>query len=237
MEDKKNTIVEHLDELRVYIVRSLIFLFICVVIIYNFVGNILKVLIKPVGKLVFIAPQEAFVANIKLAFSAGLLVSSPFILYQIWRFVSSGLSAAERKQVCIFGPFSFLLFIVGFIFGYALIVPLGVKFLLGFSSDYVAPMITISNYISFVSMLSFAFALVFQLPMVLLFLTKIGIVTPEVLVKRRKEAVVLVFISAATLTPPDVITQVLMAIPLILLYELGVILSKLAYRASLQKDA
>lgn len=230
MEIKKNTVVEHLNELRSCIIRSLICLFITAVIIYNFIEPILIFLIKPVGKLVFIAPQEAFIAKIKLAFFSGALISAPFILYQAWKFIASGLLDRERKYIRFYGPFSFILFVGGFLFGYCLIVPLGIKFLLGFSSDYVVPMITISNYISFVFMLSFAFALIFQLPIALLFLTKVGIVTPAVLTKRRREAIVLIFIAAALFTPPDVVTQVLMAVPLIVLYELGVIFSKLAYR-------
>lgn len=230
MEDKRATIVEHLNELRNHIGKSLIFLLVCSVIIYSSIDKILLFLSKPVGKLVFIAPQEAFTTNIKIAFFVGLLFSSPFILYQIWKFVSLGLLPKERKYIRIFGPLSFLLFVIGFTFGYLIIVPIGMKFLLGFASEILAPMITISKYISFVFNLSFAFSLVFQLPIVILFLTKIGIVTPAVLKKRRKEAIVLVFIAAAIMTPPDVVTQVLMAIPLILLYELGILFSRLAYK-------
>lgn len=230
MEDKRATIVEHLNELRNHIGKSLIFLLVCSVIIYSSIDKILLFLSKPVGKLVFIAPQEAFTTNIKIAFFVGLLFSSPFILYQIWKFVSLGLLPKERKYIRIFGPLSFLLFVIGFTFGYLIIVPIGMKFLLGFASEILAPMITISKYISFVFNLSFAFSLVFQLPIVILFLTKIGIVTPAVLKKRRKEAIVLVFIAAAIMTPPDVVTQVLMAVPLILLYELGILFSRLAYK-------
>lgn len=230
MEDKRATIVEHLNELRNHIGKSLIFLLVCSAIIYSSIDKILLFLSKPVGKLVFIAPQEAFTTNIKITFFVGLLFSSPFILYQIWKFVSLGLLPEERKYIRIFGPLSFLLFVIGFTFGYLIIVPIGMKFLLGFASEILAPMITISKYISFVFNLSFAFSLVFQLPIVILFLTKIGIVTPAVLKKRRKEAIVLVFIAAAIMTPPDVVTQVLMAVPLILLYELGILFSRLAYK-------
>lgn len=230
MEDKRATIGEHLNELRNHIGKSLIFLLVCSVIIYSSIDKILFFLSKPVGKLVFIAPQEAFTTNIKIAFFVGLLFSSPFILYQIWKFVSLGLLPKERKYIRIFGPISFLLFVIGFTFGYLIIVPIGMKFLLGFASEVLAPMLTISKYISFVFNLSFAFSLVFQLPIVIIFLTKIGIVTPAVLKERRKEAIVLVFIAAAIMTPPDVVTQVLMAVPLILLYELGIIFSRIAYK-------
>ena len=226
MEDKKTSLSEHLEELRSRLIKSII----CVIIIsgalYSFVNPILASLVKPVGKLVFIAPQEAFITNVKIAFFGGLFLSSPVIIYQAWKFVSVGLVAAERKYSLLFGPLSFIFFIGGASFGYFLIVPLGIKFLLGFATDYVTPMITIGKYVSFVAALTFSFGVVFQLPLIILFLTKIGILTPQLLSEKRKHAIVLVFIAAALLTPPDVVTQCLMALPLILLYELGVLFSK-----------
>lgn len=230
MEEKRLTLSEHLEELRGRIIKSVIFLIIASSIFYNFVNIVLPHLIKPVGKLVFIAPQEAFISNIKIAFFGGLFLSSPFVLYEIWQFISEGLKSNERKYVAIFAPFSFILFVLGAGFGYFLIVPIGIKFLLGFATDILTPMITISRYISFVGMLTFAFGLIFQLPLACSFLTKIGIVTPLFLSSKRRHAIVLMFIAAATLTPPDVITQCLMALPLLVLYEIGIVFSKLAYK-------
>ncbi len=232
MADNKLNFIEHLSELRNRIIKSIIFIFICSVFTYNYIDVLLAILVKPVGKLVFIAPREAFIANIKIAFFAGLFLSSPFVLYQVWRFISVALKRNEKKYALIFGLLSFVLFILGCIFGYFIIVPIGINFLLGFSSDFVTPMITISRYVSFVGTLTFAFSLVFQLPLIILFLTKIGIVTPKFLSARRKEMLVFIFILAAVLTPPDVITQVLMALPLIVLYELGIVFSKIAYRSN-----
>lgn len=226
MEDKKTSLSEHLEELRSRLIKSIIFVIITSGALYSFVNPILASLVKPVGKLVFIAPQEAFITNVKIAFFGGLFLSSPVIIYQAWKFVSVGLVAAERKYSLLFGPLSFIFFIGGASFGYFLIVPLGIKFLLGFATDYVTPMITIGKYVSFVAALTFSFGVVFQLPLIILFLTKIGLVTPQFLSEKRKHAIVLVFIAAALLTPPDVVTQCLMALPLILLYELGVLFSK-----------
>jgi len=230
MSDKKLTLVGHLEEVRGRIIKSVISVIICSIILYNYIDNLLPILIKPVGKLVFIAPQEAFITNVKITLLGGLFLSSPFILYQIWRFISVGLRKNERKYALIFGLLSFIFFILGCVFGYFIIVPIGMNFLLGFSSDFITPMITISKYISFLGALTFAFGLVFQLPLVILFLTKIGVVTPKFLSGRRREMLVIIFILAAVLTPPDVITQVLMALPLILLFELGIFFSKLAYK-------
>jgi sec-independent protein translocase protein TatC len=187
-------------------------------------------LIKPAGKLVFIAPQEAFIANIKIALFGGLFLASPFVTYQIWRFVSAGLKRNEMKYTLIFGPLSFLFFLLGIAFGYFIIVPIGIKFLLGFATELVTPMLTISKYISFVGMLTLAFGVVFQLPVVSLFLTKLGIITPYFLSSKRRYAVVFIFLLAAVLTPPDIITQCLMAVPLLVLYEIGIIFSKIAYK-------
>lgn len=229
-EEKKLTLVEHLEELKGGVIKSVVFIIICSFFVYYFVNSILPVLIKPVGKLVFITPQEAFITHVKIAFFGGLFLSSPFLLYQIWRFVSGGLKPQERKYVLIFGPLSFLFFVLGVTFGYFIIVPVGIKFLLGFTTDLLTPMLTVSKYISFIGTLTFVFGLVFQLPLVSLFLTKIGIVTPRFLSDKRKQAIVLIFILAAFFTPPDVVTQSLMAVPLLILYEIGIIFSKCAYR-------
>jgi len=228
MGERKLTIVEHLGELRSRIIKSAIFIIICSCLVYNYVDIIFSLLVKFTERLVFIAPQEAFITNIKIAFFGGLFLSLPFVLYQVWRFVYLGLEKEERKYILIFGIFSFILFILGAAFGYFVIVPIALKFLLGFATDFVTPMITVSKYISFVGTLTFAFGLIFQLPLIILFLTKIHIITPHLLSRRRREAVVFIFIIAAILTSPDVITQILMALPLILLYELGIVFSRFA---------
>ena len=228
--DKPLTFVEHLEELRSRIIKSVLCVLVCFFLLYSYAEILLSILVKPVGKLIFIAPQEAFITNVKIAFLGALFSSSSFIVYQIWKFISVGLSPVERKSILIFGPLSFIFFILGIGFGYFIIVPLGMKFLLGFATDFIAPMITVSKYISFVGTLTFAFGVVFQLPIIILFLTKIGIVTPKFLSEKRKHAMVGVFILAATLTPPDVVTQLLMAVPLLFLYESGIILSKFVSR-------
>jgi len=229
MSDNRLTLVEHLEELKVRILKSAVFIIVASCLAYSSVPAILQHLAKPVGRLVFIAPQEALITNIHIAFFGGLFLSSPFTLYQIWQFISVGLSKNERKYILIFAPVSFALFVIGAIFGYFVIVPIGIKFLLGFASDVLMPMISVSKYISFVGLLTLAFGVVFQLPLASLFLTKIGIVTPQFLSRKRRHAIVFMFIAAAIITPPDVVTQCLMAVPLLALYEIGIILSRLAY--------
>lgn len=225
-QEKKLSLAEHVDELRGRVFRSVVALALASVAIYRYVDIIVPHLLRPVGQVVFLAPHEAFVTGIKIAFFGGLLVSSPVILYQLWGFVAAGLRPKERKYALIFGPVSLALFLVGSSFAYFIIAPIGVRFLLAFATDDLVPMISISNYISFVGTLILAFGAIFELPLVLLFLTKIGLVTPEFLARKRKHAVVLIFLMAAMLTPPDVVTQCMMAVPLLLLYEAGLALSR-----------
>ena len=133
-------------------------------------------------------------------------------------------------NILLYFPFSCLLFGAGAGFGYIVVLPLGLRFLLGFGSPAIEPMLSISKYISFVGMLTIAFGIIFQLPLAMVFMTRIGIVTPQTFTAKRKVVIVLIFIVAAILTPPDVITQILMAIPLMALYEVGIIFSRMIYR-------
>jgi sec-independent protein translocase protein TatC len=229
-EEKRLTFIDHLQELKRCMLKSVLFLVIVSCLTYSLVDIILRHLVAPVERLVFIAPHEAFMARIKIAVFGGLFLSSPYILYQAWYFIRTGLKESEKRYVIFFGPLSFVFFVAGAAFGYLVIVPIGIDFLLGFSSELLEPMISVAKYISFIGLLTLAFGLVFQLPIASLFLTKIGLVTPRVLASRRREAVVSVFVAAAILTPPDIVTQCLMAVPLILLYELGIIFSRMAYR-------
>jgi len=228
--DQKLTIVEHLEELRSRVVKSVIFIAVASCLAYSLVDVILASLVKPVGKLVFTAPHEAFVARVKISFFCGIFLSSPFLIYEIWKFVFSGLRPAERKYIIIFGPLSLLFFFLGALFGYFIVIPIGVKFLLNFATDVITPMITIDRYITFVGVFTLCFGAIFELPLVSIFLTKIGLISPEFLSSKRRHAVVIIFILAAILTPPDVITQFLMALPLLVLYEISIIFSKFVYK-------
>jgi sec-independent protein translocase protein TatC len=136
----------------------------------------------------------------------------------------------EKKMMFILCPASFALFVTGASFGYFVVVPIAVKFLLSFASDYITPAITINNYISFIATFTLSFGLIFELPLALLFLAKMGIVTPYLLSNKRRHAIVIIFIVAAILTPPDVASQILLALPLLFLYELSILLMKIFYK-------
>ena len=217
---------DHYEELRGRLIKSVLAVILAACLFYLVLDEVLAFLIKPVGRLVFVAPGEAFVTRIWLTLLGGIFLALPVIIYQVWRFIATGLKAHEIKYVRFFAPCSFLLFIAGALFAYLIAIPISVRFLLSFSTDLIVPMITIRSYVSFVGTMLLAFGIVFELPLVLLFLTKIGIATPAFLIDKRKYAAVIILIVSALITPPDCITQIIMAVPLIILYELGIIVSK-----------
>jgi sec-independent protein translocase protein TatC len=237
MEDRPLSLIEHLEELRRRVIWCILAYIVCATITFNFAGRIIHFLSKPAGKLIFIEPAEAFVTYIKIALWGGLFLASPFIIYQAWRYVGVALKPHERRAVILFVPFSSVLFLAGLTFGFYVIVRIGMPFLISFGSDVMTPMLTVSRYISFVANMALAFGVVFQLPLAMYFLTKIGIFTPAIFSSKRRYAIVLIFIAAAVLTPgPDVFSQLLLAGPLLVLYEAGIILSKTAYRHTFRNN-
>lgn len=223
--------VGHLEELRSRLIKSLLAVLVAACFFYAFIDRIFVVLIQPVGKVVFTSPTDAFVARVTLTLYGGVLLALPVIIYQVWRFVAAGLKDNERKYIFLLAPFSLLFFLAGGLFAYFIMIPISLRFLLSFSSDFIVPMITIKNYISFVGMMILAFGVVFELPLVLVFLTKIGIVTPQFLAEKRRHAIVFILIVSALLTPPDAVTQIIMSVPLVVLYEIGIMACRLTYRS------
>lgn len=219
-----------MDELRYRILISLAAIAIGTSIAFWKIKPIVAYLAKPVGHLVFLSPTEAFMAYFKLAFFVGLFLASPVILFQIWGFVSSALKEKEQKMFLFFLPFSVILFLCGTAFAFFIVIPLALKFLINFAGPEVLPVISISEYLSFITILTLIFGAVFELPIAIIILSKLGIVTPAFLSKNRKWAILIIFIAAALLTPtPDAFTQMLMAIPMIILYEISIWVSRLVY--------
>lgn len=227
--DRPMTIIEHLEELRRRLIIALVVLGVATVLSFLFVDRLLAFLIRPVGRVVFLAPTEAFFVRVKVALLAGVFLSLPVFLYQIWRFVSTGLTPTERRYGLWLLPPAFILFVGGALFALVAIIPVGVRFLLNYQVPGVLePMISIGAYTSFVTAFLLAFGLVFELPIVLIFLTKIGLVTPAWLAARRRYAIVIIVGAAAVLTPGgDVFSQLLMAIPTYLLYEVSIWIARL----------
>jgi sec-independent protein translocase protein TatC len=220
----------HLDELRRRLIKILIGFFIATLVCYNFVGQILPWLIAPAGHLVYTSPTEAFSAYMTLAAVMGFLVTLPWTFYQIWGFVAVALRPHERKFVMVFGPLSLFFFLLGVTFAFYVAVPLTYRFLMSFSSAYMQPMITVGSYMGFMANMLIAFGVTFELPLILAFLAKIGIATPEFLRQKRRHAIMIIFIVATIATPPDVVSQILLAVPLIILYEVGLVFVKFSYQ-------
>ena len=225
--DDKLPFTDHLEELRHRLIISVVGIGVGFAISYAFSQQILFLLQRPMPtRLVFIAPTEAFFVNLKIAFYAGLFLSVPLILFQVWKFVAPGLYEHERRYSYPFLIASTVLFLVGAVFAYVVVLPIALHFLIAQGGELWKPNITLSNYLSFCMRLILAAGLIFEFPVLMYFLAKIGVVTPEFLVKNRKYAVLAAFVISAVLTPPDVFSQILLAVPLFLLFEASVFVAK-----------
>lgn len=228
----KQTLIQHLTDLRTCLIRSLIFLTVGMLICLYFSKEIFHFLQKPLLDVmpsgsVFIAvsPLEAFITYLKVSLLAGIFLSSPFVLYQVWRFVAPALYVKEKKMAVSFVFFTTLFFVGGALFGYFLIFPVGFKFFVaalnGTGIQFLPQM---EDYLTFISKMLLTFGAVFEMPVILVLLARLGIIQLKMLTKARRYALVLIFLVAGILTPgPDVLSQFLLAIPLMGLYELSVL--------------
>jgi len=227
--DEKMPFTLHLEELKKRLIRVLIAVGVGFGVCYLFKEKLFWALTLPLAavlpdnsSMIFTSLPEAFFTYLKVSFLGALFLVSPYILYQIWKFVSPGLFESEKKHVAPFVIFSTIFFLGGSLFAYYIVFPFGFKFFVGFGNDFIRPMLSLREYLSFSMKLLIAFGIIFELPIFMFFLGRIGVVSSEVLRKKRKYAILLVFITAAIFTPPDVVTQGLMALPLMLLYEISV---------------
>ncbi|WP_298494638.1 twin-arginine translocase subunit TatC [uncultured Algibacter sp.] len=178
-----------------------------------------------------------FSADIWTAILGGFIISFPYVIYQLWKFISPGLHSSERKHSRGFIIISSILFFIGVLFGYYIVTPLSLNFLANYSiSTRVDNQIDISSYIALVRSSALASGLIFELPIIIYFLTKIGLVTPEILRKYRKYALVVVLILSAIITPPDIASQVIVAIPILVLYQVSIYISKVVIRNQNKKE-
>ena len=232
VDDAKMSFMEHLGELRVRIVRALIGLLIGTAIALPFSQYIVDWLARPVTKLnyelVFTAPAEAFWVQMKVALICGVFISAPGILWQVWAFIAPGLHEHERKYALPFVLIGSVMFLAGGAFSLFVVTPYAIAFLLSYARDTLQPMITLENHIDFLLKFTLAFGGVFELPLIITILSRLGVVTPKMLSRNRKYAILGAFVAGAILTPtPDAFNQALMAGPLILLYEVGIICARI----------
>lgn len=229
--EEKRTILEHLEDLRKSLLISVMAIIIAAVVAFYYSDYLLAIIQQPLKslglKLIFIGVTEGFYIKLKLALFGGLVLAFPVIAWQIYRFVAPALFSNERKYVLILFPLMILLFAGGVLFAYFTILKLVIAFLIMIAGN-LEPMLTVDKYVSFVLAFTIPFGLVFELPVVVFFLTRLGIITPEWLSEQRKYALLVIFVIAAVLTPgPDPISQCLMGVPVYLLYEVSIVVSKL----------
>lgn len=238
-EESKLPFTTHLEELRRRLIYAVVAIVLGAIIAFLFAKQLFYFLAQPLVKIlpanqpmIFTALTEAFFTYFKVALLAGFFLASPVVFYQLWKFIAPGLYEHEKKFVIPFVIFATLFFILGGAFAYYIVFPFGFKFFLGFSTDYLKLLPKMSEYFSLSLKLIFAFGIVFEMPVITFFLAKMGVLNGEMLSSKRRYAIVLVFVVAALLTPPDVGTQLLMAGPLILLYEVSVWVARIFGRKS-----
>lgn len=229
-EIKEMGFLDHLEELRRRIIWSLVSVLVFSIAAYFFSDRIIDFLARPVARLYFLSPTEAFAVRIKVSIIVGIILSVPVIFYHIWQFVVPGLFEREVKAAVPAVAFSTLFFLIGGSFYFFIVLPMAIKFLMGFGTDKLEPMIKIGSYISFVAYTTLAFGAVFELPIVAYFLGKLGIITDRTLKKGRRYAVLGILILAATITPPDLFSQIMLAIPLYILYEASIVVLKMTQK-------
>ncbi len=222
-------LLSHLRELRSRIIKTLVIIALGFGAAFHFSENLLAILVRPIQavlpagqKLIYTGLPDGFIVHLKIGLWGGVFLTAPLWLYQVWAFAAPGLYRSERRQVVGLALSATVFLFLGAAFGYWLVVPLAFKFFVGFSGDLLTALPALGPYFSLIMALLLAFGLVFQLPLAILFLADLGLVTAAALTRGRKYALLIIFIRSAVLTPPEVISQCLMAFPMLVLYELSI---------------
>jgi sec-independent protein translocase protein TatC len=219
---KEMPFLEHLEELRKALIDSLWGVVIGSGIGWFVAPRLIDFLIRPAGQLVFLGPADALNLRMKASFFVGIILASPLVLWKLWSFVAPGLLPLERRLIAPLVVSSTTLFITGLVFADLVLAPLTFKFLLSFQSENMKPLLTADAYFGFLAKLCIAFGAMFQLPVVIGILSWAGVIPARFLVARWREAVLIILLVAAILTPPDVVSQILMAGPILILYTLSI---------------
>jgi len=231
--------LDHLEELRWRMIWSLLAVLVCAVAGYFLVTrlDVLGLLVDPIKpflrgtKLKYLSPTEPFFITLKLAVTVGLVLASPIVIYQVWAFLAPALLPSEKRVIVPALYLGLVLFAAGVLMSYELVLPMTLRFTMSFQTESLEQSIVIGEYLGFVTRLLLAFGAVFELPVVVLILSALGLVTPEFLAGKRKHAMVIITVMASLLTPGDVITlTIMMMVPLFFLYELSIALSRLVTR-------
>ncbi len=234
MEHRATSFLEHLEELRIRLVRALVSVIIGTAICLFFSERIIQFLILPTSntdkiRLALLSPIEGFIVHLKASLVAGLFLSSPFWFTQIWRFISPGLYKSERWVIIIVVILSVLAFVIGAGFGW-IVIPFALNYFASFAVGIVETNWSLASYVNFILQMLLAFGIVFELPLFIYAAVLVGLITPVELRKYRRHSIVIILILSAIITPPDVFSQLLVGVPLYMLYEVGILTSVLAYK-------
>lgn len=231
--------LQHLEELRWRLFKSIIAIIVMALVAFYFAEHLIRFAKIPFGDypLYNIQVTGTFYAYLKVALFAGVIGALPIVFYQLWAFISPGLYKREKAVILPMVFVSTVLFVAGAGFCFKVVLPIAFKFLMGFAAGMIQNTITIGSYIDFVGLLMLAFGFGFQMPVVAFFLGKLGIITPRFLSKGRRYALPLLLIIGALLTPPDVFTQLLLAAPMYLLYEISIIVVWVVQRKKRRAEA
>jgi|SRR6056297_2234481 len=238
MKDQERPLGEHLEELRWRIINSLVVIVLLGAAAYYFRLRIVQFLLKASkeDQLIYLHPTEAFLTYLKLAVITGLILSTPWILYQAWRFIMPALLEHEERPFRLSFFFGGVLFYIGVGVALYFLLPFFVKLLTTIGEDYVVSRFSFRNYLTFTSLLAFSVGVVFELPLLIILLVKLGFVTPRSLRKHRKYAIVIAFVIGAFITPTDLFSQAFMAIPLIVLYEISLLAVSTFFKETPSKE-
>ena len=229
--DGSMSIIAHLEELRKRLIYSIAAVAVGSGVAYFYIDEIMRCLTAPAGKLYYMQPAEAFFTYLKIAVFGGFLLALPIIFYEIWRFILPALTVRERKALLLIVPLSVVLFVVGIAFSFTLVLPAAIRFFIGFGTDNLEPLFSLGKYLDFVLAFILPFGCIFELPLIIVVLAKLGFVGSAFLWKQQRIVVFLSFVIGAVISPtPDVFSQTMIAVPMILLYEISYVIVRFVLR-------
>lgn len=228
MDDLKLPIIEHVAELRKRLIIIVSIVIAGTIGSYVYIETLIDLLLEPVRKLdfIYLTPPELFLSYLKISLVAGIIITSPIIFWNIWVFIVPGLKKKEKRYLGLSLFMGFFLFLLGGFFAYRVIIPITIDFFVKLSTPVIQPKFSFGNYTGFISSILLSFGIVFELPILVALLTKFNLISAATLRKYRKYLIVVIFIVASLLSPPDLISQLLLAAPLLILFEISVLISK-----------
>ena len=230
-DDGSMSILAHLEELRWRLIRSIIAVIVCSGICYYFIEDIMAFISQPVGKLYYLQPSEAFFTYLKVSICCGFILALPIVFYQLWCFVLPALTIKERYIAAVIVPSSVILFLSGLAFSFFLVMPAALKFFGGFGSESLLPMFSVARYFDFLFSFILPFGFVFELPLVVVIAAKLGLLSSKFLGEKQRYVIFFSFVIGAIVTPtPDIFTQSMIALPMIVLYELSYLIVRFILR-------